>query len=49
MVALWWFAPLPEPRRLPERPEMNTPNSPLAMALGAAVIVGVVVFWVVFR
>jgi len=45
MAAITLVAPLKEPRRLPVRNEMVAPNSKPAMALGAAVILGVAVFW----
>jgi len=48
MVAITLMAPLSEPRRLPVREDMQTPNSKSAMIFGAAVILGVIVFWTVF-
>jgi len=40
--------PLKEPRSLPERPEMAVETAPAVKLAGAAVIVGVVVFFLVF-
>jgi solute:Na+ symporter, SSS family len=42
-------APLKEPRRLPERPEMNLKTEPLVWFCGLAVIAAVGVFYAVFR
>jgi len=45
-ITLVW--PLKEPRRLPERAEMAVETSPLVKLSGAAVIAGVVLFFIVF-
>lgn len=45
-ITLVW--PLKEPRRLPERSELDTRTSPAVLASGLAVIAGVLVFFVVF-
>jgi SSS family solute:Na+ symporter len=48
MIGITLVAPLHEPRTLPERADMHAPNSRLAMALGAAVILGVFTIVVLF-
>ncbi len=41
--------PLPEPRRLPERPEMAVPTEPVVKLAGGLVLAGVAALFVVFR
>lgn len=48
MAGITWLAPLDQPRTLPEREDMNMPNSRLAMVTGGLVICGVVAFFLVF-
>ena len=46
LITLW--CPLKEPRRLPERHELDMSTSPVVKVAGAAVIVAVAVFFLVF-
>jgi len=48
MIAITLAAPLHEPKTLPERADMQAPNSRLAMALGVAVILGVIAIVALF-
>ena len=48
MIAITLIAPLKEPKRLPVREEMQVHSSPLAMAMGAAVVVAVIGFFIIF-
>jgi hypothetical protein len=45
-ITLLW--PLREPRRLPERTEIALETAPIVKLAGAAVIAGVLLFFVVF-
>lgn len=49
MALIAWLRPLAEPRRLPERAEMAVPTAPSVKIAGAAVLVGVVALFIVFR
>jgi SSS family solute:Na+ symporter len=49
MLLITLVAPLEGPKTIPVREDVDTRQSPLAMALGAAVIAAVVAFFVVFR
>jgi solute:Na+ symporter, SSS family len=49
MAAITLARPLPEPRRLPAREDVDLRSSPRARAGGAAVIVAVLVFFWAFR
>jgi SSS family solute:Na+ symporter len=49
MIGIRMAKPLSEPRVLPDRPEMHTGNSPMAMAVGAVVIVCVIGLVIWFR
>ncbi len=49
MVAIALAAPLTEPRKLPVREDLEVRTSPLAYLAGAAVILGVIAFFIVFR
>ena len=46
LITLAW--PLPEPKRLPERQDVSLETSPVVKIAGAAVILGVLVFFIVF-
>jgi len=46
--AMTAIAPLKEPRRLPERAEMNVPTEPLVRWAGAAVLAAVLAFYLAF-
>ena len=48
MLAIRLVAPLDEPKTIPVKQDFDATPSPLALALGAAVIAGVVAFFVVF-
>ena len=48
MVAIRLVAPMDEPKTIPVKQDFDATPSPLALALGAAVIAGVVAFFVVF-
>jgi len=48
MGAITWWRPLREPRRLPERADLDVRTSPGVVAAGVAVILAVIVFFVVF-
>ncbi len=49
MLAATWFSPLPEPRVMPVREDIDLHSSPRVKALGAAVIAGAALFFIVFR
>ncbi len=49
MALITLVRPMAEPRRLPERPEMAVPTDPVVKIAGAAVLVGVVAIFIVFR
>jgi SSS family solute:Na+ symporter len=48
MTLITLARPLPEPKRLPERQDVSLETSPVVKFAGAAVILGVVVFFIVF-
>jgi len=48
MLAIRLVAPLAEPKTIPVKQDFDATPSPLALVLGAAVIVGVVAFFIVF-
>ena len=48
MGGITLLAPLREPVTLPEREDMRTSTSPVTVALGALVILGVIAFTAVF-
>ena len=49
MTAITLLRPLPEPRRLPTREDIDLRSSPVALAAGIGVIAAVAVFFWVFR
>ncbi len=49
MALIAWRRPLPGPRLLPERVGMNVATAPVVKVAGAAVLLGVLVLFVVFR
>jgi SSS family solute:Na+ symporter len=49
MALVTWWRPLTAPRTLPVREEIETTSSPAAKLAGAAVLIGVAAFFVVFR
>jgi len=49
MGLLTFFKPLPEPKRLPERTDIELRTEPMVIACGLTVIAAVLVFFVVFR
>jgi SSS family solute:Na+ symporter len=48
MALITLARPLPEPKRLPERQDVSLETSPVVKLAGAAVILGVAVFFIVF-
>jgi len=48
MVVITLVKPLPQPKVLPERTDLDTRSSPVVLWSGAAVIVGVIVFFIKF-
>jgi SSS family solute:Na+ symporter len=49
MGLITFWKPLPEPRRLPERSDLDLRTQPVVIACGLATIAAVIVFFVVFR
>ena len=49
MACVTWLRPLAAPKVLPVREEIEATSSPIAKLFGAAVLAGVVAFFLVFR
>ena len=49
MGVITFLRPLAEPRRLPERADLDVRTGPLVYWVGGAVIAAVILFFIVFR